>query len=252
MSILPALNAGICARIVRMSDDAIAAFLLLLTFGYYPSIGSLSRPILGSCPAYYAGDLRSLCCLRRHPMPTLALRIVRILGDVIAAFPFVYSACIECRHGSPSRSSLIGSTLAAIPASLAHRFSSSARRDSVASMSIPLHGMQVLPLRMYVYSACIECRHLCSHCSDERRCYRRLSFVNCVRIKRGPRHKPSLRLFVVGRAEACVAFMLQGSILCDCIAERENIGSQEPPIASLPGVFMRRYPFRISQILAFP
>ena len=104
----------------------------------------------------------------------------------------------------------------------------------------------------FVHSACIVCRPLCSHCSDERRCYRRLSFVNCVRIKRGPRHKPSLRLFVVGRAEACVAFMLQGSILCDCIAERENIGSQEPPIASLPGVFMRRYPFRISQILAFP
>ena len=57
---------------------------------------------------------------------------------------------------------------------------------------------------------------------------------------RGPRRKIAYGCFVVGRSGGIGRFNERETLSRrDLIAERENIGSPEPPIASLLGVFMR-------------
>ena len=81
------------------------------------------------------------------------------------------------------------------------------------------------------------------------------AFVYCVRIKRGPRHKPSLLLFVMGRSGGIGRFNERVTLSrCDLIAEREDTAPQSRHSrwlfctrrssaelwCPLPGVFMSR------------
>ena len=75
-------------------------FLRLFRRHFMPTSAPQSRPILGSCLAYYAVDLRSLCCLRLHLMPTSALPTISVsvtfgyypnIGSQEPPFFYVYS-----------------------------------------------------------------------------------------------------------------------------------------------------------------